>query len=447
MRLEETRQKSFGHVLICDIDDDLSSVVALRKNDKWFYVSVDPEDIENDHIRGQYERRASACKRQQDAYLKLCNDEDGGQNQDADKETSDSGYSSEEPASTDEDAENVFREWVQASLTDIFDKHAPPQKRCEQYTLQDWYTTDIFCYSLTASEGDNQLQAVERKDLDSDAYLNSTIIPNMSVPKYISALKNTNWYKPADVQVLAESHDIHMPLHPTIVRVRTGEGDDEYKDCFLKLCAEFQEPAVKREIKLLADFKKKDLYSQGVRAPRLEGIVTLPSSPTSHTKILGFLLSLIPQPSRPLTKLMTSEIPASKRKAWSVEVKKQVEILHKNDLLWGDAKADNFLVDRDDNLWIIDFGGSYTVGWMDGRTYGTRKGEQKVVDLIVKGVKDPDHCPDIDGLLGDTDEREPSQSEEARKARADEKKRDAKRKSSSQTDDTKSEEPAAKRRK
>ena len=67
-----------------------------------------------------------------------------------------------------------------------------------------------------------------------------------------------------------------MPIHPTLVRV--GE-----KTCFLKLAARGQEPAVKREIKFLADFKKKDLYGQGLRAPRLEGVVTLPSTPESHS--------------------------------------------------------------------------------------------------------------------------------------------------------------------
>ena len=418
----EVHEKVFGHVLLCDIDEDLSSVVALRKNDKWFYLSVDTEDIENDHVLGQYERRASACRRQQIAYMKLCNDEEaGGKGTTRDERPdTDSGYSSEEPAANDEDAEAIFREWLQEPLQEIFERHAPSYQHSTSQSLHDWYETSILCFSLTASPTSTQLEAVPRKDIDSHAYLHSTIIPNMQVPKYISSRKDIPWYSPSQITVLSASHDIHMPLHPNIVRVHIGDKDDEYKDCFLKLCAEFQEPAVKREIRLLADLKKKEIYNEGVHAPTLEGIVTLPSNPNSRTHMLGFLLALIPQPSRPLTKLMTSEISESKRKAWAKGVKQQINLLHQHGFLWGDAKADNFLVDRDDKLWIIDFGGSYTVGWLDQKRYETKKGEREVAELISKGVKDPDHCQEIEHLVGETDESAPSQSEEARKAKAEE---------------------------
>ena len=181
----ESREKFFGHVLLCDIDEDLSSVVALRKDDRWFYLSVDTEDIENDHILAQYERRATACRRQQIAYMKLCNDEEADNKDDADtgQADTDSGYSSEEPAAKNEDAENIFREWLQEPLQEIFEKQSPSNHKPNSQSLHDWYETSILCFSLTASPTSTQLEAVPRKDLDSQAYLHSTIIPNMQVPK------------------------------------------------------------------------------------------------------------------------------------------------------------------------------------------------------------------------------------------------------------------------
>ena len=44
------------------------------------------------------------------------------------------------------------------------------------------------------------------------------------------------------------------------------------------------------------------------------------------------------------------------------QIKGTLETLHHRNIIWGDAKAENILVDLDDNAWIIDFGGSYTPG-------------------------------------------------------------------------------------
>lgn len=438
----ETRDSSFGHILQCDIDENLSCIVSIRKNRKWFYLSIEPEDIDDPHLRGQYERRASACRRQQIAYQQACDGEDGEGPVASNDEDNDSGYSSEEPVTWDGQAEDIFQEWIQQPLAEIFEEHAPGIDTNVHASLQEWYAADIFCFSLKASQDDETLQAEQRDDLDADEFLQNTITPNMKLPKYLKERKSMEWYSPADIEVLAESHDVHMPMHPTVVRVRVGDDKDDFKTCFLKLAAKGQEPAVKRELKLLADIKANGLFEEGIRAPVLEGLVTLPSSPSSHEHILGFLLSLIPQPCRPLTKLMSCNISEAKRKSWARGVEQQVAILHKHKLLWGDAKADNFLVDRDDKLWIIDFGGSYTMGWMDPRKYGTYEGEDEAVRLIVNGVRNPDHCPE--GLIGDTDEAPPSQSEEAREVKTEE--RRAKRKSLSSGADDESHERAAKRR-
>ncbi|PGH12999.1 hypothetical protein AJ80_06483 [Polytolypa hystricis UAMH7299] len=42
-----------------------------------------------------------------------------------------------------------------------------------------------------------------------------------------------------------------------------------------------------------------------------------------------------------------------------------VDELHQHGIVWRDVKADNVLVDMKGNLWIIDFGASYTHGWVD----------------------------------------------------------------------------------
>ncbi|KAK1948708.1 hypothetical protein LY78DRAFT_39560, partial [Colletotrichum sublineola] len=55
-------------------------------------------------------------------------------------------------------------------------------------------------------------------------------------------------------------------------------------------------------------------------------------------------------------------------------------------IIWGDVKAENVLIDREDNAWIIDFGGSYTPGWVDKEKAGTLAGDAqglaKILDIL-----------------------------------------------------------------
>lgn len=74
-------------------------------------------------------------------------------------------------------------------------------------------------------------------------------------------------------------------------------------------------------------------------------------------------------------------------------------------IIWGDAKADNFMVDAHNELWIIDFGGSYTEGWIDPELAETEQGDITGVKKIVNALYDPV------GMTVD-DENEPNKASE-----------------------------------
>lgn len=44
---------------------------------------------------------------------------------------------------------------------------------------------------------------------------------------------------------------------------------------------------------------------------------------------------------------------------WMDQIELMLHTIHQADVVWGDAKAANFLIDKQDNAWIFDFGGSY----------------------------------------------------------------------------------------
>jgi len=123
-----------------------------------------------------------------------------------------------------------------------------------------------------------------------------------------------------------------------------------------------------------------------MKVPQLLGLV---GNGNSRTHIMGFILTDIGDVT-PLTEKLDPNVPAALREKWSHDSEKMVELLHKNDLIWGDAKTDNFLVDAKDELWMIDFGGSYTDGWIEPELRETAEGDDQALNKIVSALEDPE---------------------------------------------------------
>lgn len=70
-----------------------------------------------------------------------------------------------------------------------------------------------------------------------------------------------------------------------------------------------------------------------------------------------------------------SKPPSSLKRRWEHQIGKSLQALHERGIVWGDAKADNVLIDADDNAWIVDFGGGYTLGWVNRDKAGTIEGD------------------------------------------------------------------------
>lgn len=403
-KTRSAKQEAVGHVVQLDIHEDLSTIVTIRKDGVWFYFTVEPPAMENEKVRRQFEEKATAARQQQIHEERMVQ----GETQGGPAEKSDQATAPDHGAAASQvDSVEDLRSFLQPAFESLFSDYSFPKDQSK--SLSDWYSSRIDCFSLEAGPDDSELVASVREDLDGQEYLRKHLTPNLALPKYLQEMSGFSWIAPADVEVVKESHDIHLPLHPTLVKY-------EGKQLFLKLASAGDEHAVKRELKMLHELEKNDLYADGIRAPRLEGLVTVPSSPKSHESIMGFLLTMIPQPSTPLTKMMSDDISAKKRKGWAKDSERMVELLHRKKIIWGDAKSDNFIVDQHDKLWMIDFGGGMTVGWMDPKKYGTVKGDDEATQKIVEGMLDP-VTADSQGLIFDTDEKTPGQQDAADKKR------------------------------
>jgi 3'-phosphoadenosine 5'-phosphosulfate sulfotransferase len=55
-------------------------------------------------------------------------------------------------------------------------------------------------------------------------------------------------------------------------------------------------------------------------------------------------------------------------------------------VVWSDAKAANILLDRNDDVWVVDFGGGRTSDWVERKLKGTREGDVHALKRIFEEV-------------------------------------------------------------
>ncbi|KAK4671740.1 hypothetical protein QC764_0098350 [Podospora pseudoanserina] len=103
----------------------------------------------------------------------------------------------------------------------------------------------------------------------------------------------------------------------------------------------------------------------------------------SGTRLVGLLLTCIENRGTLKDLAPWSDDCTNKdRLRWSRQIHHSVECLHNAGVIWGDAKPENVLIDMEGDAWLIDFGGSYTPGWVDEDKRETVEGDQQGVQRI-----------------------------------------------------------------
>ena len=289
----------------------------------------------------------------------------------------------------DGDPETALLSWMLSPLLANQDTGTSSKKALKQRNLQDWYRCSTEFYELSISEEDGRLEALElepSKEMEKEV---DSLLPSVTLPKHITDNIDVTHFNASDLSVLeCSDQPPGTPYHPCRVQHRRSK-----QAYFLKVVDNKQPRTTKRELDVLGRMRKLKLEKQ-MRVPILEGLVSFEdaaSTPSGRCKVMGFLQTEIPNPT-PLTNLLDPSIPQAKREKWAKEAERMKTILHDNDIIWGDAKADNFMVDADDNLWIIDFGGSYTEGWVDPELKETVEGDDMGTYKTIYALKDPGAC-------------------------------------------------------
>ncbi|CAJ0549719.1 Ff.00g033320.m01.CDS01 [Fusarium sp. VM40] len=176
----------------------------------------------------------------------------------------------------------------------------------------------------------------------------------------------TAFYDPAGIMLSFKDAKDALFKPPNKVLI-----DNCQTECFFKPCNFVVQ--IKQELKSYKIIHAAGLDSQ-LYLCHLYGVVMDDSS-----FILGLLLTYIDNGDRPLSTRIhpddPDDPPAGIRERWVGQLDDTLSGLHKAGIVWGDVKAENVLVDKDNNAWISDFGGGYTEGWVDRQMAGTVEGD------------------------------------------------------------------------
>ncbi|AEO67357.1 uncharacterized protein THITE_2129274 [Thermothielavioides terrestris NRRL 8126] len=198
------------------------------------------------------------------------------------------------------------------------------------------------------------------------------------------------FFRPSEVEVSFKKPDHALSESPTRVLV---ELDDSGRKtlCFLKTFAVGGFLVLEKELEAHLRILQSSL-AHDVRIARLRGVVAV----DEDTKILGLLLTYINH-RRENDGLLFEDCllhtPIPLRQRWARQIQETVAQLHSAGLVWGDAKAENVIIDKNNDAWLIDFGGGYTEGWVDKDKAGTAEGDLQGVAKIVEHLSNEEYEP------------------------------------------------------
>lgn len=145
----------------------------------------------------------------------------------------------------------------------------------------------------------------------------------------------------------------------------------------------FRKPFI-RELQTLSKLRNANLDSE-VRVSTIKGFVTHGGG------IQGVLLEKIPTKYGILDlafrdKTPDSIPPLSLRQKWADQIEHTVTQMHSHGIIWGDAKSLNIIIDKEDNAWVIDFGGGFTTPWVEFSMMDTVEGDLHALAIIKRDL-------------------------------------------------------------
>lgn len=189
-------------------------------------------------------------------------------------------------------------------------------------------------------------------------------------------------------------------------RIYVVSVDDHGEDLFLCKAKYdgLRNPRLEREIDCLqrvlvatSSSADNDTSSLACRVPMLKGYVVHPA----NGAVLGFLREWVP--SKGILKDFVANSDKERhimgasmqmRRKWAGQIEQTLRDLHGIGVVWGNVKPSNLVLDESGDVHLIDFGGSFTRGWVDEALKETVEGDKQGLQRILKfwDIDDADRC-------------------------------------------------------
>jgi serine/threonine protein kinase len=100
--------------------------------------------------------------------------------------------------------------------------------------------------------------------------------------------------------------------------------------------------------------------------------------------VVGILMEHIDKSPLNLADILSKNdiIEKSRKEKWATQIEDTLKQLHAIGVVWGDAKTSNIHIDEKGDVWIVDFGGGQTLGWVDYGLVGTKDGDLQALKRI-----------------------------------------------------------------
>ena len=315
-------------------DDDHDARFMVRRNGKAFHIKISPSQFVNSPM----------MTKKYLSYLEVLR-------------------SGEEVLGDIHDTD-VY-EWVMAPFEPLFAELAPGPPGLPEdvkITLQDHLFPDFFVFALDIVD---EIPYPRRVPAKRSPHRPSFVRFD---DNFLDDLETwTAFYDPARITLSFKDPEDALFKPPNKVLI-----DNSQTECFFKPCNSSVQ--IKQELEAYKMIHAAGLDSQ-LNLCHLYGVVLDDSD-----FVLGLLLTYIDNGDCPLSTRIHPDEPDDPppviRERWVSQLEAALAGLHKAGVVWGDVKAENVLIDRDNNAWITDFGGGYTEGWVDREIAGSVQGDR-----------------------------------------------------------------------